>query len=348
MNNSNELTCRILNIHDERWTAFVQNHPDSISFHLPAWSELISNCYDYRTFVAAVIDSENEICAGIPFVDVTSLLTGRRWTSLPFTDFCSPLFTNPLTLEVLTDFLIQKYQANEVPRIEIRWPMISKPDINLASNFVLHSLSLNQSKDAIIRNIRRDIRSNLKKYNNREIQLVFAQTKADFDKFYDLQLRTRKRLGVPVQPKRFFDLLWSHIIDRGLGFVLLAFHGKEAISGGVFLNHNKTIIYKYSATNEFYLKMDPNKHLTWKAIQWGYENGYRIFNFGSSPNNNRGLRYFKVGWGAQETELFYSHIGSGIPSNNTGIIDQVMETTIQHSPLFVCRMLGELLYKHFG
>jgi hypothetical protein len=343
-----KLNGKMLDLHNRSWTAFVQDNPDSIAFHLPEWSDLISECYGYNAFVAAVVDCEDKICAGVPIVDVNSPITGRRWSSLPFTDFCSPLYTNPLALNTLSDFLIQCFRGKEVPRIEIRWPMISRPEINLSSHFVIHNLLLNPGKEEIFRKIHHGHKLDLKKYNDRELQLVFVESKADFNRFYDLHLRTRKRLGVPVQPKRFFDLLWSHVIDQGLGFVLLAFHGKEAISGGVFLNHNKTIIYKYSASNESYINLYPNKHLLWKAIQWGCKNGYLVFNFGQSPSNNAGLRYFKSGWGAQETELNYSYIGSRTPSNNTGIIGRVMGTIIQHSPLFVCRSVGELLYKHFG
>ena len=133
-----------------------------------------------------------------------------------------------------------------------------------------------------------------------------------------------------------------------MGFVLIAYHNKEPISGAVFLNFKDTVIYKYSASNEAYWKLYPNKLLLWQAIQLSREKGYQNFNFGNSPSDNEGLREFKLGWGSTETDLLYAYIGSMPTKSQNTTSMKMMSKVIRHSPAVVCRFVGELLYKHFG
>jgi hypothetical protein len=69
---------------------------------------------------------------------------------------------------------------------------------------------------------------------------------------------------------------------------------------------------------------------------------------GRSHIDDQGLRHFKRRWGAEEYPLVYSFL----PQRNTGLtngrLKNVMEAVICHSPTWVCRLTGELLYRHFG
>ena len=46
--------------------------------------------------------------------------------------------------------------------------------------------------------------------------------------------------------------------------------------------------------------------------------------------------------------LAYSTLSSEPSQSVTGKLMPVMQTVIQYSPEWVCRVTGELLYKHFG
>ena len=172
----------------------------------------------------------------------------------------------------------------------------------------------------------------------------------DLRLFYELHLRARQRHGVPVQPLRFFRLLWGRLMEQGLGFVLLAYQGEQLLAGAVFLHWNKTLTYKYSASDPRYLHLRPNNLLLWHAIQWGCEQGYEVFDWGKTDIDNKGLRDFKLGWGSEEQFLHYSVLADNAPASKlTGWMNQrLMAGVIQHSPAWVCRMIGELLYGHFA
>jgi lipid II:glycine glycyltransferase (peptidoglycan interpeptide bridge formation enzyme) len=207
---------------------------------------------------------------------------------------------------------------------------------------------LSTDVDSLYKKFRRSHRYDIHKADPNQVQVVEVDKKCDFDTFYRLHIQTRRRLGVPVQPKRFFDLFWENMICSGLGFVLIAYHNNIPVSGAVFLNYKDTVIYKYSASDEAYWKLFPNKLLIWRAIQMSCEKGYKIFNFGNSPVENKGLREFKLGWGSTEIDLIHSYIGSMPKKSQNSGSKKMMSEIIRYSPETVCRLVGELLYKHFG
>lgn len=348
MKPSNSHSFVLLSIEDENWNSFVHSHPSANAFHHPAWAKLISDCYGYRAFVCAIMDQESQIQAGVPFIDFNSWLTGHRWVSLPYTDFCQPLSNDPIALDQLIDGLLRVSQDQKIPSIEMRWILPPKTGIDTTSEFVLHVLLLSTDVDSVFQGLKSNHRSNLRKADPNEVQVVEVNEKSEFDIFYRLHTQTRKRQGVPVQPKKFFNLIWENLITAGLGFVLLAYHHKEPISGAIFLNYKETVIYKYGASDDSYWKLFPNKLLMWQAIQMSCKDGSKIFNFGNSPCDNIGLRQFKTGWGSTESTLFFSYIGKRMTTSQDGVGSKIMSKVIRNSPEVVCRIVGHLLYRHAG
>jgi lipid II:glycine glycyltransferase (peptidoglycan interpeptide bridge formation enzyme) len=166
------------------------------------------------------------------------------------------------------------------------------------------------------------------------------------DTFYRLHTRTRARLGVPVQPQRYFRMLWRSLIAPGFGFVLLASAGGLTVAGAVFLAWNGTIMYKYGASSPEFWTLRPNNLLFSTAIRWGCENGYRAFSFGRTDLGDAGLRNFKLGWGTLEEPLVYSTIGSVPAEASTARLNTLLRPILRRMPPSVCRLIGELAYKY--
>ena len=139
-----------------------------------------------------------------------------------------------------------------------------------------------------------------------------AQSERDVtETFYGLHLQTRRRLGVPSQPKRFFRLLWRRVLEPGGGFALIVRRGQLAVAAGIFLVGRGVTIYKYGASDARYQADCPNDLLMSSAIREACRDGSRIFDFGRSELTATGLRAFKSGWGAAEEPLVYATIGTG-------------------------------------
>ena len=87
---------------------------------------------------------------------------------------------------------------------------------------------------------------------------------------------------------------------------MLAYQGNQPLAAGLFLHWQQTLTYKYAASSDQVQSLRPNYLLTWTAIRWGCENGFRIFDFGRTDVADIGLRTFKSRWGAVELPLIYS------------------------------------------
>lgn len=308
----------------------------------------MAECYGYRPFVIAICNEKGEIKAGLPLMEVNSLLTGRRWVSLPFTDHCNPLYRGDTLPPELFEYLAELQIEHNGPRVELRSAISDDGLAYKDDSQVLHVQKLSMDTQAVHKSFNRNVRRSIAKAERKGVRVRWAESKRDLDIFYELHLKTRHRLGVPVQPRRYFELLWRRVINAGLGFILLAYKDAVPISGGVFLTYKTTLIAKYTASDSNYLRSCPIHPLYWTAIRWGCERGYNLFDLGRTDVNNTGLRNFKNGWGTQEFILTYSVMSASQPNPTANRLSGITESFIRRAPRWVCRITGELLYKHFA
>jgi CelD/BcsL family acetyltransferase involved in cellulose biosynthesis len=339
-----------LDINSPEWFAFIEAHPDSTIFHHPAWGGLIVECYGYKPFILAKLNELGQVDVGIPFMDVNSRMTGHRWVSLPFSDHCTPLFRDRRSLDAMVEFLMSQYKQKAIPRVEIRSSIPLRDTIYQDNSFVWHTIKLNNDPEALIKTFSSRVREPIRQAVKKGVEVRWGTVKADMNVYYTLSVFTHRRLGIPVQPRRFFDLLWDRLIEKKLGFLLLAYRGHEPIAGTVFLYYKKMLTAKYNASRPEYWKLKANNLLYWSAIKWGCENGFTCFDFGRTDASNQNLRDFKSGWGSQEQILHYSVLADHPPAATlTGVRQKrVLAKIIQHSPTWVCRAIGEILYGHFA
>jgi Acetyltransferase (GNAT) domain len=338
----------LLDPSDERWLTFAATEPEANIFHHPAWMNLLAECYGYRPFVVVAYGAGGQVCAGLPMMEVNSAVTGRRWVSLPFTDHCRPLYHDPVALIKLVDALADLYQDHEAPRIEVRWELPPHPAIQSACDCVLHTIPLGADVQRVTQRMQDQKRQLFRGAEHKGVRVVRGTSEEYLSTFYRLHVITRRRHGNPVQPRKFFELLGKHILEQGLGFVLLAYKDSVCLAGAVFLLWNHVLTYKYSASSGIDLRLRPNDLLLSTAVRWGCENDYTLLDMGRTDLKDTGLRQFKNRWGAAETPLVYSTFSDRPPRRTSGRLTQVMGTVIRNSPLWVCQAMGELLYKHVG
>ncbi len=334
---------------DDRWVKFATSNPRSTIFHHPAWSRLLAECYGYRPFVCAVCGTNAEIAAGLPVMEIDHLLSGHRWVSLPFSDYCFPLAADSQALQCLARSLEALSRKPGAPKIEIRWEFPGSVIPGRPASIVLHTLQLQPRVEKVKERIHHSHLRNVRIAQAHGVEIRRGITQKDLDAFYRLHLETRHRQGVPVQPKRYFKLLEELILKKGLGFVSLAYQDAECLAAAVFLYWKRTLTYKYGASNAAGMSLRPNHLIFWDAIQWGCNNGFDILDFGRSEVENYGLRAFKSRWGAVETPLNYSCLPLRTPSVDQGRLPMlVVRALIRRSPNWVCRLGGEVYYRYLA
>ena len=297
-------------------------------------------------FVLADSDSSGAIVSGIPLLRPPKLPgQARRLVSLPFTDALDPL-VDPSGALAFVELLGEARQELGMARLELRGELAGADPGPPAA--VIHTLPIEADAESVAKGFANEKRRNVRVAIRKGLEVRHAENERDLtETFFELHVDTRRRLGVPTQPKRFFHLLWQRIIEPGSGFVLMVREGGTPVAGAVFLTGNGRVVYKYSASDFSRRNLKPNDLLIWSAIEHACNTGFTTFDFGRTDLHAEGLRTFKSSWGATESPLVYSTIGGNLPAADDGShTSGMMKQVLQRSPAWVTRTAGELLYRY--
>jgi CelD/BcsL family acetyltransferase involved in cellulose biosynthesis len=338
-------------ISDPRWDAFLGRADEAGPFHHPAWLELLARSYGYPIRACCLLDGAGAIVAGLPVALVGGPLRRPRLAALPFSDHCAPLTAGDdaaLSAELLG--ALDELRTELGVSLEVRAPIGPSSGAQVVDSYWLHEIALEPDADVVVERFRRKSQI-LRGVRRAEREGLTVERRTDagaLADFYDLHVGTRRRQGVPTQPKSFI-LRFADLFDNGLGFVLLVRDEGRPIAAAVFLAFNGKLIYKYGASDPAALGKRPNNLLFLEAIRWGCENGMHSLDLGRTDIGHESLREFKLSWGADERTLDYHELADGErrPSEGSGLASRAAPL-IRRSPPVVSRLIGEALYRYAG
>ena len=339
------------------WQNFIEGHPESKVFHHRNWIEMLVEQYGGRIVIPAAI-RDDRILTAIPFVEAKGLWGKRKLVSLPFSDYVPLLWStevdsSPAESDLTRQKAFQAIQAalssdayRRYRTIVVRSP---EPlgDTPCESHWFRHSIDVDGPYEAIQARFNQSARRNMRIAESKGMDFETRTDLRAMEIFYDLHVATRQKLGVPVQPKSFFLRMHEKIIKQGLGFIALVMHEDRPAAAAVFLIYKQTISYKYGASCPSLLEHRPNEMLFGRAIRWASDHQYRRLELGVSDKQHEGLCAFKRKHGAVESEAFHVFLaGTPHPMMQQWRARQLVSGLIQRSPAFVCRGIGQLLYKY--
>jgi CelD/BcsL family acetyltransferase involved in cellulose biosynthesis len=332
---------------DPEWISFVRDCVDAQIFHHPQWLKLLHAQYGFRTLAACTVQ-DGHIAAGAPICEIRSPLRPLRWTCLPFSDRCGPLGRSPQDVISLMRLLVSAADRAGAS-LEVRDVVPAGAGMRTQVDHFHHQTRLEGLEGDLFARLHPDVRRSIRKARSNGLTATIRCDEEAIDRFYALHLLTRRRQGIPIQPRRYFTLFRQHILDEGLGFVTLVEHGADTLSAGVFCLFGNTVLYKYGASDPSASRAFATYLMCWTAITHARDCGIQVFDFGKTSVSNQGLRFFKQKWASDETQLTCSYSPS-LPSGRTSgfILSKVLQPLIRNSPTTVCRVAGEILYKHFA
>jgi hypothetical protein len=71
-------------IEHEKWDSLLLSFHDSSFFHTSTWAEILHKSYGYKPLYL-MENKQKNLSAVMPVMEISSLLTGKRGVSLPFT-----------------------------------------------------------------------------------------------------------------------------------------------------------------------------------------------------------------------------------------------------------------------
>ena len=331
------------------WNELLVRSPESMIFHEPAWMRLIARHFGVPIWAWALADDAGSLAAAVPVAGIRSPFGGRRAVSLPFSDACQPLSSPAAVLgtgelaAALARACTRSGQA-----LEVRGTLERAPGATVVERYVQHRLTLDPDLERVVAGFTRSqVMRGVAKARREGVTIERHLDRDGLERFYRLHVRTRRRQGVPTQPRAFI-LAFDELFDQGYGFVLLARHRGSDIAAAVFLTANGVLTYKYGASDRRRLSVRPNNLLFLEAIRWGCEHDQRVLDFGRTDHEHLGLRAFKASWGAVESPLAYTYFGAFDWRATRGLTSRLLSASIRHGPPGVGRLAGAALYRYFG
>lgn len=319
-------------------------------FHSKEWGKLLIESYNYKPTYYTLFEN-GELSAVIPMMEVNSWITGNRAISLPFSDYCEPLFKSRNLSQTLAEEIIKTLEIQKTKYIEFRTSKHLYPfETEQYRRDLRHILKLDKNESDLLKQCSDNTKRNIKKAAKENLSLKIQNDENGIRNFYDMMCETRKKHGLPPQPFSFFKNILDLIITKGFGDILFAIKDNNYISGAIYLKFGKKLLYKYGASYSQYLKFRGNHFVMWEAIKKYKNEGYEEFDFGESDLEQEGLKRFKRGWNADELSIYTTRYN--LKEKNflpVSPLTQGFHTKIfSHLPISILKIIGNNLYKHIG
>ncbi|MBC8094689.1 MAG: GNAT family N-acetyltransferase [Akkermansiaceae bacterium] len=334
------------------WNTRLSSFPGSGIFYTREWAAVLHDSYGF-TPVYFCAKEKGRTVGLFPVMEVNSWLTGRRGVSLPFTDHCEPLerldnSSGPLFQEILKHARSRQWKHWEWrgERGVAREFTNFRPSLS----FFTHDLNLQRAPEILFNGFESSVRRALRKAEKSGVTVEVSRELSSVLEFYRLHCQTRKEHGLPPQPLAFFLNIHRHILSQDMGMVISARHENRIVASAMFFHFGTEAIYKFGASDASFQHTRANNLVMWEAIKGYALKGFKRLSFGRTSLNNEGLRRFKLGWGAEESQSRYYKFDFATNDFATDTDGTVGFHTrvFQALPAPWSRLVGSILYRHIA
>lgn len=313
-------------------------------FHSSRWARVLQDSYGHKP-VYFCRQSPGELRQLLPVMEISGPLGGRHGISLPFTDVCLPLGDSE-SVRHLYGAAMEYGRAHDWRYFEYRGGNGERPGAVPSLEYWGHYVDLDSSEEALFARLKVATRRGVRKAQRAQLGIEFSSQTDAMEGFYRLHCATRRRHGVPPQPWLFFENILRLVIQPGHGFVVTASLEKKPIAAAVFFHFGFEAVYKFGASDYNFQHLRGNNLVLWEAIKRYSANGFSRLHLGRTSLANKGLRRFKLGFGAMEEKIRYfkydfrkqAFVG-GVDHSNLWF-----KPVFRHLPLPLLRWLGAMAY----
>ena len=342
-----------------KWDAFVGNHPFGWISHLSSWKKVLEMSFKHIKghFLAIWDDDTNSIVAGLPIYTVRSWLTGSRLVSVPFITHGEALISSPEHMEMLLPPIFDLYKKTKASYIELNtWrstPLIQEPQLQISRFYRHHYITLDRDPEELKKTFHKSsIQRKISRAIKGELQLKLGEDEKDLCSFYDIFSQTRKRLGLPPIPYKFFLSFWQVLGSTSLMTVLLVAHRGQYVASSILLKFGEMVVLEFNCDTGKFRNLGVNQFCDWEAIKLAYREGYKIFSFGRTSPNNKGLMTHKARWGTTvddfSTFFYPGSFGERSVGNESSWKYRLIAKMSEKAPGALFQILGKLVYRHMG
>lgn len=334
---------------DPGWDERILAHKHGSFFLTSSWARVLAESYGYQPRYFGEV-RKGALAALMPFMEVSSFLTGKRGVSLPFTDQCEPITNGDPGVRSVLAHAIHHGRRAGWKYLELRPETSLTDNVQPFTSCYRHRIDLTRGREALFRGLRDSTRRNIARAQNEGVKVVVSGTPESLHAFCRMNCMTRREHGLPPQPAYFFDSIQRNVLDKGRGMVVLASYRDTTIAGAVYFHFGGKAVYKYGASDRRYQNLRANNLIMWEAIRMYTTEAYASLDLGRTEPENAGLLQFKRGWGGDEQRINYYKYDLRTDAFVAGALSVSGPHTafFRHTPMPLLKLAGTLLYRHVG
>ena len=331
--------------HHKQWDDFISTVSQGSLFHTIAWRKVLEKTFDYHSVFLANYD-ETEICGILPLFLVPKPLKGHVMVSVPFGVYGGVVAKTQEAIHMLLNAAKKIAVEKGVDSLEFRH--IEKLDEALPTKELYFGFSREifdgeeKNMAAIPRKQRRMVRQGIN--YGLQSKVGSAELLKDFYFVYSSSLRN---LGTPAFPFRYFEHLFQELGEQ-CKILSVTYEGKVVAAVLTFFYQDRVMPY-YGGGLPEYQKYAIYDFMYWELMRFGWEHGYKVFDFGRSKRET-GPFHFKRHWGFEPQALPYEYFlpkGGSIPNvNPSNPKIQPLIALWKRLPLSLANQLGPFLIKY--
>jgi CelD/BcsL family acetyltransferase involved in cellulose biosynthesis len=336
---------------DPRWDDLVARHSGASAFHTRGWLEALRRTYGYEPSALTASPPGTDLTSGLPFCVIRSWFA-RRVVSLPFSDHCEPLAASDGERQSMFAYLSDGVRAGRWTSVELRFrsssATVGSCALQPAQQYAFHALSLAPSADELFGRFHRScVQRAIRRAERERLEYTAGVSAPLLDDFYRLLRLTRRRHGLPPQPKA-----WFRNVVAALGSAVtirIASKAGVPVAGILTLTAKNTIIYKYGCSDATRHNLGGMPFLFWRTIQESKRHGLQELDLGRSDLDEAGLITFKDRLGAFRSTLSYHQVPG--PRRLSAIAPRwrrAAKRLFQSLPDPAVTLASRVLYRHLG
>jgi len=331
----------------------IQNNAEFGFFHTPFWQNIVKDVYKVQS--KPLLSMKGSEYAFLTNFEVNNLLSGHKFSNMPFNFYPEPLYDNKnlfinLILELgkeakklgaYTELKMTNRLANDI---------VEKTNlVETTANYV-SILKLPSTYDDYRSQISKNLRANLnKRYNKFSKNGFFIKNVSNFtelDEFYSLLSKTyRNRHQMVCQPKQVFKNLFQ-MKDSRFSFEIRTIRnrGNQICSAiAIILDNHGTAYYPWGITDQKYYKYALSYVLINELIKDCINKHYKIIDFGSTPKSDQDLLRFKSYWGCDNLETYNYYLHKRPEPVDLNSSYKFLRYIFSKTPMFIINLINPLI-----
>ena len=301
------------NFKDEEYNNFVQNNSCTSVFQTLEMAEVYNRNRNATPLIIAAIDETNgEILSCL----LAKILVRKPGFMSSFSKHSSirggPIFKNThegiqsthILLKYYNDFVKQEVLYSRIYPLNDPSVIISCFDKNgfKSSSWNNFLIDLNRPINNIWLDLEKDKRKNINRAKKNGVLIEELSDRKLIPLFYDLLNETYTKRKQPLEDISHFEAVFDILVPKMMAKFFLAKFDNEYIAGRLVLAYKDTVYDWYTGSSKKIKSLYPNDLLVWHILDWGSENGFKVFDFGgggTSEQSSEGWVKFKKRFGGK-------------------------------------------------